>query len=262
VTPVPDLTTPTSVVIATTGAGGAVWDEDRSFVLEAVRSLRATSRHEALEFVVVHTSSTPAMTLTALVEVPDVDLVLVSYDGPATSSAPLNVGALHASGRALVFVDERSQAMSDETVGHLVGPLSTPEVGMVGPKLLSPDGSVRSAGLRVSDGQVASPWRGLPDSPDTTPDLFRDRVVDALDACCVAIDADVFHAVGGWSQEVPARYRHLDLGFKIRREGRALHWSAAAALWCFAPDPDLHQARPWETEFVTRRWGKDLSPAT
>ena len=137
----PDMTTATSVIIETRGGGGIVWGEPRSFVLEAVRSISATSRHREVEFVIVHHSMTPGATLASLGELPDLDLTFVPVEDSVTPAAALNVGALHASGRVLVFCEEHTQARSDEMLGHLIAPLSE-KAAMVGPKLVDPDGDV------------------------------------------------------------------------------------------------------------------------
>lgn len=256
-----DVTTPTSVVIATRGRGGTMWGEARSFVVEAVRAMRQTSRHTELEFVVVHHDSTSDATVTALGEIPGIDLVLVPFSGPLPPAAVLNLGALHASGAVLAFLDETTHAKSDEALGHLIAPLSDPGVGAAGAKLLTPEGMVDAAGIVLRDGAAEHPWRGLPDSHETSADLFVDRTVEALDAACTAIPTDLFHTLGGWSEEIPERFRDVDLSLKVRRHGLTLSWVSDAVLWNFATPGRSAAPRRWERDFVTRRWGRDLTPA-
>lgn len=222
--------------------------------------MRAATQHRDLEFVIVYDSATHPATVAALLEVPDLDLVLVPFDGSAPPAALLNRGALHASGEALVFLDDRTEAASDEPIGRLIAALSLPDVGMAGAKLLSDDGTIHHAGLTVTDGQVIRPWHGLPDTAETSPSLFHDQTVDGLDGTCVAVDVQTFVKIGGWSEEVPDRYRDLDLGFKIRREGLSLRWTAGAVLWDFTSGSGHSEPRRWEIDFMTRRWGSDLVP--
>lgn len=254
----PDLTTSTTVVISTKGDGGVVRGEARSYVVEAVRSLRATSLHRGLEFVVVHDATTSDATLTALVEVPDLDLVLAPFRGPDSRSARRNTGALHASGDVLVFVDERTEAASEEMIGHLVAPLQHAGTGMTGPKLVATDGTIAHAGTHIVDGRLEHPFIGSPDDPGTSPDLFGARRVDALDGSCMAVSAQTFAAVGGWSEEIPDRFGAVDLGLKVRREGLALMWTPDARLWQHRSAG--HSAKPWQVAFMRRRWGTSLVP--
>lgn len=254
-----DLTTPTSVVIATSGHGGLIRGQARSYVVEAVHSIRTTSRHRELEFVIVHDRETSVATLTALLELPDLDVVFVPVTRMSRPAAALNIGALRASGQALVFLDERAQPKSDEAIGNLIGKLADPAVGMTGPKVVRDDGTIDQAGISIRDGRAERSWRGQPDSVETSPDLFVDRAVEGLDKTCVAIDAAMFRTVGGWSEEIPDRFRDLDLGLKTRREGAELKWSADTVLWRFAANGTPTEPPAWELQFMRRRWGRELT---
>ena len=54
-----------SIVIPTNGSSGMVWGRRRVFVVEAVQSALAATRHEDVEVVVVHDTSTPPEVLDA-----------------------------------------------------------------------------------------------------------------------------------------------------------------------------------------------------
>ncbi|MCL8251845.1 hypothetical protein AERO_10660 [Aeromicrobium fastidiosum] len=253
-------TTPVSVVMGATGAGAVVRDEPRSFVVEAVRSIAAAGGLHEVEIVVAHDAAMPGEVVSALLELPGLDLVLVPVPHGTSHAAAMNLGALRASGRHLVFADERTEVRAPDSVAHLSAALDLPDVGMAGPKVVAEDGTIRHAGSHLTKGRLEHPWRGLPDDPATSPDLFVDRDVDVLDPACLALDLDTFHAVGGWSEEVPAHLAHVDLALKVRREGLTSRWCHASAVWTFAPP--ARRPSSWEVDFVRRRWGRILAGRT
>jgi GT2 family glycosyltransferase len=249
-----------SVVVVASGDGAVVRDEPRSFVVEAVRSLASAGGPHEVEIVVVHDVAMQGGAVPALLELPGLDLVLAPTERRVSAAAALNHGALRASGQHVVFVDERTEVAAPDSLAHLSAALGEPGRGLAGPKVLAQDGTIHHAGSDFTRRRLEHPWRGLPDDRATSPDLFVDRDVDVLDPACVAIDRETFLAVGGWSEEVPARLTHIDLALKVRREGLTTRWSHASVIWTFSP-PARRPAK-WEIDFVRRRWGRILVGGT
>jgi GT2 family glycosyltransferase len=258
--PAAGAATPISVVLVASGNGAVVRDEPRSFVVEAARSLSVAGGHHEVEIVVVHHVDMQGDAVSALLELPGLDLVLVPTERRLPVAAALNLGALRASGQHLVFVDERTEVRAPDSLAHLSAALGEPGRGMAGPKVLADDGTIHHAGSHFTKRRLMHPWRGLPDDEVSSPELFVDRDVDVLDPACVALDRETFQTVGGWSEEVPAGLTHVDLAMKVRREGLTTRWSHASVLWTFAP-PAAPPAR-WEIDFVRRRWGRILVGGT
>ena len=250
----------TSVIVSTAGAGALVREIPRTFVVEAVRSVRRDAGVRDVEIVVVHDESTPPAALAALAEVPDVDLVLVPFPDVARRASALNHGALHASGRALVFLHERTESAAPASVHRLAAALDGPGAGLAGPKVLQLDDTIWDAGSVLQRGRLVHPWRGAPDVPETSPDLFLDRTVDVLDPSCIAMTTDVFHDIGGWSEEVPGDLAHVDLSLKVGRAGLEVRWCHAARITSFAPPPE--RPAQWKVDFLRRRWGRILAGRT
>lgn len=128
-----------------------------------------------------------------------------------------NLGAEHAAGEVLVF-------LNNDTVVHpgwldtLVGTLDDPTVGLAGSMLLSTDGLVQeSGGIIWADGSGWNYGRGL--APEA-PEVQTVRDVDYCSGAAIAVRADVFRRLGGFSQRyAPAYYEDTDLCFAVRESG-------------------------------------------
>lgn len=252
----PDRTTPVSVIIPTIGTGGLFWGKQRRMVVEAVRSVRARSDHENLEFVVVYDTATPAPALAELRALSGVRLQLVEFTDPFNFSAKCNVGALHATGEVLVFLNDDVEAESDDVVEQLIAPLAEDGVGATGPKLLFPDMRIQHAGVSYGSGGILhSYYRRGPEASGVRGDLWINREVTALTGACLALRREVFEEVGGFSEQLPVNYNDIDLCLKIARTGRRLLWLHDVVLFHFESVSRSSAVADWEMDFMKRRWG-------
>jgi GT2 family glycosyltransferase/glycosyltransferase involved in cell wall biosynthesis len=129
-----------------------------------------------------------------------------------------NRGAAKARGEYLLFLN------NDTTVkpGWLNALLETfqlePRAGLVGSKLLFPDGRLQEAGGIIwRDG---SGWnRGKFCDPEN-PEYNFLREVDYCSAACVMVPRSLFQSVGGFDRKfAPAYYEDADLAFKLQHAG-------------------------------------------
>lgn len=261
VTRVPDLTTPTSIIIPTRGTAGIAWGSPRTYVVDAVRSVREHTEHTDLEFVVVYDDpATPPHVLDELRAIPDADVVLVPFTEPFNFSQKCNVGALRASGEVLIFLNDDVHAESDEVIGQLIAPLSEPDVGMTGPKLLFENGRIQHAGVEYGatsrePGSIKhSFYRDLP-SAVKGPDITMNRETSALTGACVAMRADVYRDAGGFTEQLPINFNDIDLCLKVRRNGFRLVWLCNTVLWHFESISRSTTVHGFETQFMIGRWG-------
>ena len=129
-----------------------------------------------------------------------------------------NRGADAARGKYLVFLNNDTLVRADWLTALVDTFAEEPRAGIVGSKLLYPDGRLQEAGGIIW--RDASGWNyGKSDDPQK-PEYNYLREVDYCSAAAFAIPKTLFHAVGGFdSRFAPAYYEDTDLAFKVREAG-------------------------------------------
>ncbi|MBV9212407.1 MAG: glycosyltransferase, partial [Actinobacteria bacterium] len=147
-----------------------------------------------------------------------------------------NQGAAIARGRVLLFLNADAELLQPETIAMLATALDDPAVGIAGPMLLNPDGSLqptcsahpsllRAAVLGLGIHRFL-PARAL---RRVAPEFWSpDHDIDTgwLNFAALAIRADLFRELGGcWAMEYG---EDEDLAFRAQRRGYRVRYVSAA----------------------------------
>lgn len=135
-----------------------------------------------------------------------------------------NLGAAVAAGDIVVFLNNDTEPL-DGWLAPLVEAFNDPDVGIVGAKLLYPDGRVQHAGVDIyrDDHDVLTGVHAASSLADVG------RPVQAVTGACMAVRSELFDTLGGFCEEFWNGYEDVDLclaarsgGWTIRYEPRSV----------------------------------------
>lgn len=138
-----------------------------------------------------------------------------------------------ARGEVLVFLNNDTAVLHPEWLQNMMRHVLRPQIGVVGAKLLFPDGKIQHAGviLGLSGGGADHPFLGLPaDDRGYYGRLVLTQNYEAVTAACMAVRREVFDAVCGFSAEFPVQFNDVDLCLKIRSRDLRIIWTPDAIL--------------------------------
>jgi GT2 family glycosyltransferase/glycosyltransferase involved in cell wall biosynthesis len=185
------------------------------FTQASLASLQEHQGPERFEVIIVDDCSTD-VTAEAVPRMPGV--VYLRNETNSGFITSCNRGAKKARGKHLVLLNNDTLVRD----GWLSALLSTfaeePQAGIVGSKLVYPDGRLQEAGGIIWGD--ASGWNyGNSDDPGK-PEYNFLREVDYCSAATLMITKSLFEAVGGFDEKyAPAYYEDTDLAFKVRQAG-------------------------------------------
>lgn len=160
-------------------------------------------------------------------------LRVLRYPYPFNYSAMNNLAASQARGEYLVLLNNDTAIIRADWLDALLNHAQRSEVGVVGAKLLYPDGRIQHAGVVLGlRGPADHPFIGsAPDVPGFMHRLQVDQDYSAVTAACLMIRASLYHEIGGLDEGAfKVSYNDVDLCLKVRESGHLLVWTPHAVL--------------------------------
>jgi GT2 family glycosyltransferase len=189
----------------------------------AVDGVLARTSYPDLELVVVDNGSELPETLALLARLGDTPRVRVLHDPAPFNFARLNnLAARQATGGVLCFLNDDTKVIAPDWLDEMTALALMPDVGVVGARLLYGDGTIQHAGVLLGafalthhllQGRPAD-FRGYHNRGLLT------HAVSAVTAACAVIRRDLFDALGGFDEKLPAAYNDIDLCLAAGARGR------------------------------------------
>ena len=215
-----DAATPPAVSIVIPVYG----HHDHTF--NCLRSLARFTALERVEVIVVDDAS-PQPAAQAMAGVEGVRWLRAGVNGGFIASC--NLGAAAARGEFLVLLNNDIQVTADWLGALLAVFDSRPDAGLVGARLVYPDGRLQEAGGIVWRDGSAWNW-GRGDDPERPPYRYL-RAVDYCSGACLALRMRDWQALEGFDRAyAPAYYEDTDLAFRVRQLGKRVYYQPQATI--------------------------------
>lgn len=185
--------------------------------------------HASFEVIIVDDGSSDA---TVDIEEIVTGVTLVRHETAAGFVASCNDGAERARGDYIAFLNNDTEV----TVGWLDALIAAFEdfedVGLVGARLLYPDGRLQEAGGIVW--RSGNPWNVGRNGNANDPQFNYLRQVDYLSGAAIMLPRATWTAVGGFSPEfAPAYFEDTDLAMKVRDSGARVLYVPSSTVFHF-----------------------------
>jgi GT2 family glycosyltransferase len=261
VRPQPEPLPPVSVLIPT---------RDRlSLLARCVEGVLAGTKAGSLEVLILDNDSVEPETMAAFArwrQDPRVRIERVS--GPFNYARMMNIGMRIARHERVVQLNNDIEVIDPDWLGVVLAELDDIEVGVVGARLLHPNGRLQHGGVMLGAGTVAQHAHTFidPASGEDGGANARCRDVSAVTGACLATRRSTWNAVGGMDEtNLMVAFNDVDYCLKVRAHGMRVIYQPAATLIhresvSRGPDATPAQIARFQHEAATMamRWGEEL----
>jgi GT2 family glycosyltransferase len=168
-----------------------------------------------------------------------------------------NEGARVARGRYIVLLNNDTLPTPGWLEKMLELATGEPQVGIVGSKLLFPDGRIQHIGVAFDEGKNPGHiYRGFP--ADIRPAKVS-REYQAVTGACLLVDRDLFWSVGGLDEGYENSYEDVDLCLKLRARGCRILVCAESTLYHFESISENRHVHDFRNRALLKtRWGDSI----
>jgi GT2 family glycosyltransferase len=173
-----------------------------------------------------------------------------------------NEGARVTSSPMLVFLNNDIRMIDAGWLKAIVRLAMKPQVGVVGAKLLFPNGKIQHAGVVLGlggiSGHIYRRWTNR--VTGYLQQAVNTREMAAVTGACIAIERSKFEAVGGFDAEnLPVDLNDMDLCLRVAERGWTNVWAADAVLTHVQSASRGSERNPFdqyrqERAYFIRRW--------
>jgi GT2 family glycosyltransferase len=208
---------------------------DRANLLAAcIRGLKEKTDYPSFNVVVVDNGSTevPARALLDNLRA-DPRFHVLDRPEPFNYAKLSNDGARVTNSPMLVFLNNDVRMIDAGWLKAIVRLAMKPQVGVVGAKLLFPNGKIQHAGIVLGMGGISGHIYRRRHARESgyLQQAANTREMAAVTGACMAIDRSKFEAVGGFDAEnLPIDLNDIDLCLRVAERGWTNIWAADAVL--------------------------------
>jgi len=233
-----------------------------SYLKRCVESVERLTTYRNYELLIVDNDSRKPAMLDYLASIPH---QVVPFREPFNYSRINNFAVAQAEGEYVLLLNDDTEVISGGWVEAMLEHAQRPEVGVVGARLLYPDGRIQHGGVIVG---VGSPWEpGVAmhshhfyssESPGYSGTLAATTNYSAVTAACMLLRKSLFTEMGGFEEEnLPVQFNDVDLCLKIRERGYYIVYTPYAELYHHeSVSRGLFSGSRTENIYMRERWGE------
>ena len=185
----------------------------------------------------------------------------LEWKNTAPGAAGANRAAREASGDLLIFLNNIVTANEEGWLREMVSHVVRPEVGAVGARLWSPDGTLEDGALILGLGGIATPaFYGIPHGhPGYFNRAWLAQNFSAVSAACLAVRKEVFLELNGFDEtNLPLHFYDVDFCLRLRQRGLQVVWTPYANLTYRGSGLRGEAQTSSEAAWMEKRWGGQL----
>ncbi|HLX61800.1 MAG TPA: glycosyltransferase [Planctomycetota bacterium] len=241
-----------SIIIPSTCAPKIVEGREINYLERCIQSILDKSTWREFEIIILHRNQMPAE-MEARFTAPGIRRV--SYSDAFNWSRVNNLGARHASGEHLLFMNDDMEIITPGWLEAMLEFSQQDGIGAVGAKLLFPDGRLQHAGVLVMRGKPGHPYYCFPGGD---PGYFFSNAVHrnvlAVTGACMMTRKSVFEFVGGLNEDFPLNYNDVDYCMKLIAAGKRIVYTPHAQLYHYESLSRPKGVEPKEIERFEKLW--------
>ena len=139
-----------------------------------------------------------------------------------------NQGAKLANGEILVFLNNDTVPLAGWLETMVACAERDDDIGVIGSKLLYPDGTIQHAGIELIKGVPEHPFRN---APGDIPEANMIRELDMVTGACLLIKKEIFERCNGFDENYRNGVEDVDLCLKVRDLGFKVVYNPFSALY-------------------------------
>ncbi len=244
-----------SIIMLTGGTRRIVRGEDLVLPTNAIESLIQNSTYPNFEIlVVVDRTSTPEL-VEDIRQAGQGRVRVVQDTRPFSFSDSNNLGASHAAGDHLIFLNDDTEVITPDWIERMVLWSSLEGVGAVGCCLEYPDGRIQHAGVFSRLGGPSHRYHGYHSTIGGSFNaLGLTMNCSIVTAACLTIRREVFDEIGGFCTHLPLNFNDVDLCLKLINAGYRNVLDNRTRLVHLETSSRPKGIEAWEHEFILQRW--------